>query len=232
MFYKSFLILLFALGCSVFAQAPAWAKPKKDSVPTQKSPQSQQAAKKKVVKAPAHTLKWEAASFVDPRTQYKYRTVRIAHLEWLAENVRYELPQSWCYEGLNQNCQSYGRLYSWHAAQFACPEGWALPSISDWAQIFEWIQDSKKGISDLLALEWNGSNQTYFNILPSGLRSVEGRFIYQGRFASFWTVDFSNAGAKRLTLNGTDESWIESMDDQNVGCAIRCFRQRPKKGMK
>ena len=31
----------------------------------------------------------------------------------------------------------FGRLYTWEAAQKACPEGWHLPTVDDWKELLE-----------------------------------------------------------------------------------------------
>jgi len=42
------------------------------------------------------------------------------------------MEDSYCYDGKVENCKTYGRLYTWEAAQRACPEGWHLPSDEEW----------------------------------------------------------------------------------------------------
>ena len=50
------------------------------------------------------------------------------------------------YEGTNveeakatKNYKTYGVLYNWNAAFYACPEGWHLPSDAEWAQLVDFI---------------------------------------------------------------------------------------------
>ena len=53
----------------------------------------------------------------------------------MAENLNYEIEGSACPEGDKRNCSKYGRLYTWKAAQKACPEGWHLPDRADFEQL-------------------------------------------------------------------------------------------------
>ena len=48
-----------------------------------------------------------------------YRTIELDGLTWMAENLNYEVVDSWCYENKSSNCNKYGRLYNWEAANKA-----------------------------------------------------------------------------------------------------------------
>ena len=64
----------------------------------------------------------------DPRDGQAYKIEKVNDQIWLAENLRYETAESNCADDLPENCAEMGRVYSWNAAQNACPEGWHLPS--------------------------------------------------------------------------------------------------------
>ena len=74
-------------------------------------------------------------SFTDPRDGQVYKVVQIGNVTWFAQNLNYEVDGSVCPEGDNRNCEKYGRLYTWEAAQNACPEGWLLPDSLDFAKL-------------------------------------------------------------------------------------------------
>jgi uncharacterized protein (TIGR02145 family) len=57
---------------------------------------------------------------------------------WTLSNASTETPESYCYGDEPSNCQRYGRLYTWAAAQKVCAEmgpAWRLPSMKDWREL-------------------------------------------------------------------------------------------------
>ncbi|WP_173475587.1 FISUMP domain-containing protein [Fibrobacter succinogenes] len=54
-----------------------------------------------------------------------YESVSIGNQVWMARNLNRDIGGSFCYDNDSLNCEKYGRLYTWKAAQNACPEGWS-----------------------------------------------------------------------------------------------------------
>ena len=105
--------------------------------------------------ATANTLK-------DLRDGKTYRTTKIGGQVWMAENLNYETPNSYCYNDSTEYCEKYGRLYTIAAAvdsigtfsstgvgcglgvkcslegtvRGACPSGWHLPDADEWKALF------------------------------------------------------------------------------------------------
>jgi uncharacterized protein (TIGR02145 family) len=114
----------------------------------------------------------------------------------MAENLNYDMPDSWCYDDDPENCAVYGRLYTWEAAKKACPECWHLPSEEEWVILERHLGLSAEeaaifllrgeGIGTKLKSKtgWEpvdgknlGSNETGFNALAGGHRIRRKPFV-------------------------------------------------------
>jgi len=150
-------------------------------------------------------------SFTDPRDGQVYNTVTIGNQTWMAQNLNYNTTESWWYNSSARNGEIYGRLYTWDAAQSACPNGWHLPSDEEWKQLELTIgmnsEDlnkltpkyrgtnegdklkSKNGwdYDDINEKSGNGTDSYGFKALPGGFETLPDPFAGLGQTGEWWT---------------------------------------------
>lgn len=96
-------------------------------------------------------------AFTDPRDEQVYNATLVGNQVWMAENLNYATDHSWWYNNSRYNGELYGRLYTWDAAQTACPPGWHLPSDEEW-KVLAGNADTQYGVHDPIwdHVSWRG----------------------------------------------------------------------------
>lgn len=141
------------------------------------------------------------------------------------------------YEGGNvtqakgtSNFADYGVLYNWEAAKTACPQGWHLPSETEWNTLADYVGDDgggalkEAGTRHWLSPNYTATNTTGFTGLPGGTRNSDAGFellTYQGFFWSS-TLEDTYPLHMRLLFNGSIV-FIGPLD-RTTACSVRCLR--------
>ena len=165
------------------------------------------------------------------------------------EEAQFEMGRFWVY-GFRGNdvkaaqqtemYKTYGVLYNWMAACNSCPRGWRLPTDAEWQELEKslgmtaddaqkrlWRASGEVGTKLKSKEGWKknaGTNTSGFNVLPGGLRGLNG-FEATGYAAFFWTASPTNGdnGMRRSLL--TDESGISRSEDRRyIGHSVRCIK--------
>ena len=161
-----------------------------------------------------------------------------------------------------KNVATYGRLYTFHAAiKGICPTGWHAAEDLDWAILemalgmsaadatgnhFHNSRGEDKKVGDKLkatSKDWpesTGTNESGFNILPAGYRSLEEgghpKWDYFGERAYFLTTTLGPKGKVYNKTNPLDRTIRRNfeanrgriMRDSNIpvgyGFAVRCVK--------
>lgn len=177
-----------------------------------------------------------------------YKTVKIGTQTWMSEDLKVQhLPNGVDLEpfGIRVQLPSYvsymGRiLYNSKAARFGagsptsyvqgiCPDGWHLPSLSEWRQLTEYVTshpeswDSSGTVSRALASQgwlWGSDetasyNQTGFSALPTGYFISYGRHteVYDQRWAQrerayYWSADHNDYYPRPSTQDTVQYPWF------------------------
>ena len=194
----------------------------------------------------------EYGTLTDDRDGQTYKTVKIGEQWWMAENLNYETAAgSYCYGGEKDNCQKYGRLYTWATAvgksdgdcgygnscnlgnvkvRGVCPEGWHLPDTTEWNALFTAVGGKATAGTMLKFTEgWknngNGSDTYFFSALPAGYRDYGGDFYDEGNGAYFWSsTEFDSNDAYSMYLRYYDVSAYLYVDNKYYGFSVRCLK--------
>jgi uncharacterized protein (TIGR02145 family) len=145
-----------------------------------------------------------------------YETVTIGEQTWMAENLNYDTENGQCYNNLESNCGTFGRLYNWMTAmnlpvtcmyiscsdqiqlkhKGICPEGWHIPTKAEWDVLNNFVGGSFVDFKHLKSQEgWedcgpSGSGKSYSCEDTYGFAALPG-----GVKAGFdWFLDVGYGG--------------------------------------
>ena len=161
-----------------------------------------------------------------------------------AVDTRYDTSSRYyfIYEDDTSYIETYGLLYIWKAAvngysseldlnpsqiQGVCPDGWHLPSDSEWKELEMYLgmlpeeaddRDwrgtieggmlKKQGTSHWAYPNTGATNESGFSALPAGDRSILGHYEFLGERASFWT------STNHIAVNNTHNPAYRRLDYQ------------------
>jgi len=171
------------------------------------------------------------STFTDTRDGKTYKTVKLGEQIWMAENLNYEMDdgiKSWCNGNKQENCDKYGRLYTFEAAKAACPPGWSLPEVEEWP---ERGNGGYPAFVDYAVVGWGGGKDTYgFSVLSAGNYSAKSQYFHEpgGTTTFFWTMTIDTRNNNCATMihfgNGSEGMVSVCSDDENDGLSVRCVK--------
>ena len=164
--------------------------------------------------------------FTDSRNHITYGTVKIGSQVWLSENLNYSMDGSYCFDDDSENCEIFGRLYTWDAAMKACPEGWRLPSDDDFYTLQKFAGGLDAGLQ-LKSTSWFGNDTYNFSVISTGYRNTSSRYVDLGKYAFFWTstenqYNHEQAGDFRFEKKSSMHGSFK--DDKINGFSVRCIK--------
>lgn len=124
-------------------------------------------------------------TYTDTRDGEVYDIVTVGNQTWFAENLRYDSMDnsSDCYDWNSTNCFIYGRYYTGPAALTACPDGWHLPTIEEWQELFDYFGGTNSAHLFMKPYATLQGEEVGFNLLPGGwsfsgwqYKDEEGRY--------------------------------------------------------
>lgn len=172
--------------------------------------------------------------FIDDRDSEIYTTIQIGDQTWMAENLNYNsLDGSWSYDDNPTNSGIYGKLYTWAAAQSACPDGWHLPSNNEFAALVSYLggpevaggKMKESGTTHWKLPNSHASNESNFTALPGGIRYTDGSFFNLEENAYFWSSTQDGASdAIYRKLDYDRKSIAYGINSREIGFSVRCIK--------
>lgn len=161
----------------------------------------------------------------------KNEIVIIGEQVWMSKNLNVKTEGSWCYEDKPENCEKYGRLYTWNAALRACPVGWHLPSKDEFKKLIDFAggAGALKAKYEWRRGDWNSfSDASGFFALPAGSYDSRGkRFDGLGYRAYFWSAsqnEYYSTYAYFMYLD-YDNKNADMLDHvKSNGFSVRCLQ--------
>jgi len=143
--------------------------------------------------------------FTDARDGNTYKTITIAGMTWMAENLKYTAEGSGAnyFDNDPNNLTTYGVLYEWQTAVRACPDGWHVPSFDDWKTLFNLLGESNAG------------------------KKLQGGFSCKGKESHWWSSEeIDTAKAQIIYLDNKTYKIIISAAQKTDGLSVRCIRDK------
>jgi uncharacterized protein (TIGR02145 family) len=151
---------------------------------------------------------------------------------WTTVNLRSSLQGSYCYDDLKQNCEVYGRLYTWESAGLACRAlgtGWRLPTDAEWhllARHYGGVSDDSPDNGEAAYGALSPGGISGFNaVLGGGRDGRKGTYARRDAHGFYWTstedgpttAAFYNFGKGGPGLHRQGEG------EKDRGFSVRCI---------
>jgi uncharacterized protein (TIGR02145 family) len=199
---------------------------------------------------------------------YTYASIVLGNgQEWMAENLRTTayangdtIPNitdntqwqnlttgAWVYfNNDSQNESPFGKLYNGYTvvdSRNVCPNGWHVPTLSDWSILINYVDPAANGGNNLpneaggkmksvgteywVAPNTGATNESGFAGQPGGLRQIDASFGDPPVHGYWWSAtestQFPNA-LRNIVLVGSTTSVLLGDNYPNSGFAVRCVR--------
>jgi len=158
------------------------------------------------------------------------KSVKIGEQIWMAKNLNDPSKGGKCYEDKPENCEKYGRLYTWDEAMKACPESWHLPNNAEWEALVAFAGGENAAGGKLKAKNgWGGSggsDEYGFSALPGGFGASDGSFINFGSYGSWWsaTDEDEDGIVYYWDIGGGSSEMNRNFNNKSYLFSVRCVK--------
>lgn len=214
-----------------------------------------------------------ADTLYDFRDSTTYNVIQIGNQCWMKENLRYlpevfpvnnnsaTVPKYYVYDYSGTsviaakstvNYSTFGVLYNWEAAKFACPGAWHLSSHNDWVELersicqsedceAEFTYEDVSGtfgefegsmmimdtslwtISTITNNEFVGVSE--FDALPAGWKYLTSSYSSIGTYTQFWlSTNYNTSYALARYLSNTNTTINRAYRNKEYANSVRCVK--------
>jgi uncharacterized protein (TIGR02145 family) len=169
-----------------------------------------------------------SGTFVDPRDGFNYDWVRFNGLDWTVQNSHFQTSENsygvyvldqaigeTSEETTAKTVLKYGYLYTYEGALEAAPEGWRIPTDSDWTKLEEALGTSAE---DAAKADWRG--QYAGMLMTQGKEGTGLSFQYSG----YWTATTSSYGSAYRLMGAYGFYWTAT-EDSSKGKEFSYYRK-------
>jgi uncharacterized protein (TIGR02145 family) len=178
----------------------------------------------------------DKGTFKDSRDGHDYNWVKIGTQTWMTGNLKFKASDgSWAYNNDSANAVNFGMLYSWKAAQTACPKGWHLPSDKEWGVLIQSLGGNAAAGFKMQAMDTIGkvhgmagqSAPGAISSLLGGIRHPDGSCSGLNLWGGCWSSGKINdtVASNMLFVHGSKEMGV-STNDKKAGFSVRCIRNK------
>ena len=173
--------------------------------------------------------------FTDKRDGQVYKYVEINGITWMAQSMNYATPNAssaLCPSATEKSCPVHGLIYTWEEAVNVCPEGWHLPSYSEWNSLGGYMWTNHNGdvsgplLSSKLGQKYTDeygfsvTDANYYPLWSDSTKKYEGCYWDPYDNSFFWTDSLDNNGAWYFSV-GMADTWSESVSKTCMN-QVRC----------
>jgi uncharacterized protein (TIGR02145 family) len=153
--------------------------------------------------------------------------------KWTTDNLKINIPGSYCYEDAEQKCNQYGRLYTWKAANEGCKllgEEWRLPTDTEWQQMARGFGgangDSKDSGKTAYQALLSGGNAAFNALLGGGREPGNGRYARLEAHGFYWTATEDDTILARYYNfgKGSQKLFRQTEGEKERAFSVRCIR--------
>ena len=151
---------------------------------------------------------------------------------WMTTNLNVRIPDSYCYDNKEENCNQYGRLYTFQSAKEGCAllgDGWRLPTAEDWYRL---AVSYSPGSRDSITVRKNGyqvllvKGSSLFNAMLGGGRDQVGNYARINAHGFYWTASETDTGTACFAnfAKGSQALFIQPEGEKERAFSVRCVK--------